>query len=157
MAALLSASTSRSLSDRRRPVSAQDLEGSALVSAMMRTPVAMGENAFGTREVAAIVAGHAAAIVMLDLQRCGGPTGWLEAATIVASSGLAVSNHLFTEVSIHLLAACHQPFLVEYMPGWWNELYDPPLSITAGRVAPTSEAGIGRRFSPRVRSALQVS
>jgi L-alanine-DL-glutamate epimerase-like enolase superfamily enzyme len=139
------------------PVSAQDLEGAALLSARVRTPVALGENAFGFQDIRTIVQCRSAAIVMLDLQHCGGPTGWLDSATAVEQSGLAVSNHLFTEVSIHLLASLHRPSLVEHMPGWWDDLYDSPLLATEGRIAPPTEPGIGRRFSERTRNALEVS
>jgi mandelate racemase len=137
------------------PISALDVAGTGQLAQRLRTPLAMGENAFGSRDVAAIIEHRAAAIVMLDLQHCGGPTGWLDAATMVQQHGLAVSNHLFTEVSVHLLAAVHRPLIVEFMPGWWDELYDEPLAFPAGRIAPSSGAGIGRRFSSKVRNALR--
>jgi len=65
--------------------------------------------------MASLIESRGAAVLMPDLQHCGGPTGFLQAAAQAHLSGLPVSNHLFIETNVHLLAACTNAYLVEYM------------------------------------------
>ncbi len=99
------------------PVDVADVAGMARIAAAIRTPVAAEESVFGTEGMRPLVEHDAAAVLMPDLQHCGGPTGFLLAAAQAQLAGLPISNHLFIEVSIHLLAACPNALVVEYMPG----------------------------------------
>lgn len=136
------------------PVPVDDVTGMARIAAAIRTPVAAGESVFGTEGLRPLIEHHAAAVLMPDLQHCGGPTGFLLAATQAQLAGLPVSNHLFIETSIHLLAACPNAYIVEYMPGWWDDLFERPPEIVDGRIRPDEDPGVGVRFREDAAAAL---
>jgi len=136
------------------PVAVDDVAGMAQVAAAISTPVAAGESVFGTEGLRPLIEHRAAAVLMPDLQHCGGPTGFLLAAAQAQLAGLPVSNHLFLETSVHLLAACPNAYIVEYMPGWWDDLYERPPQITDGVVRPGEEPGIGVRFRDDAAATL---
>ena len=91
---------------------------------------------------------------MPDLQHCGGPTGFRKVAALAENAHVPISNHLFTQVSVHLMAAAPNGLIVELMPGWWDDLFDRTLNISNGMIRPPSEAGIGYRFSDSARNLL---
>ncbi len=136
------------------PVPVDDVAGMAAVAAAIRTPVAAGESVFGTEGLRPLIEHKAAAVLMPDLQHCGGPTGFLLAAAQAQLAGLPVSNHLFLETSIHLLAACPNAYIVEYMPGWWDDLFERPPRITNGCIRPSEDPGIGVRFRDDAAATL---
>jgi len=140
----------------KEPVAVEDVAGMAQVAAAVHTPIAAGETVFGTAGMASLIESRAAAVLMPDLQHCGGPTGFLQAAAQAHLSGLPVSNHLFIETSVHLLAACTNAYLVEYMPGWWDDLFDQPPRISRGMIHPADEPGIGVRFRDDAATSLQT-
>ncbi len=136
------------------PVDVDDVAGLAQIAAAIRTPVAAGESVFGTEGLRPLIEHEAAAVLMPDLQHCGGPTGFLLAAAQAQLAGLPISNHLFIETSVHLLAACPNAYLVEYMPGWWDELFERPPAISGGTIRPREEPGIGVRFREDATATL---
>ena len=137
------------------PVAVDDVVGMAQVAAAIRTPVAAGETVFGTAGMAPLIEAGAASVLMPDLQHCGGPTGFLLCAVQAELAGLPVSNHLFVETSVHLLAACPNAYVVEYMPGWWDDLFDRPPLIERGLIRPGDEPGVGVRFRQDASAALR--
>jgi mandelate racemase len=137
------------------PVDALDFEGHAAVAAAVATPVAAGETLFWRRELLGLVEAGGADVLMPDLQHCGGPSGFLEALRDPRIRGLPVSNHLFPEASVHLLCAAGSPSIVEWMPGWWDELFDRLPDVVDGAIRPPEEPGIGYRLSERAAGALQ--
>lgn len=136
------------------PVDVEDVAGMARIAATVRTPVAAGESVFGAAGLRPLIEQNAAAVLMPDLQHCGGPTGFLLAAAQAQLAGLPISNHLFIEVSIHLLAACPNAYIVEYMPGWWDDLFHRPPDIRNGTLRPSDEPGIGVRFRDDAEATL---
>ena len=137
------------------PVDALDFQGSAAVANAVKTPVAAGEGLFGKRELADLAAAGGASVLMPDLQHCGGPTGFVAALLDPRIAAMRISNHLFAEVSVHLLSICPNAEIVELMPGWWDELFDRPLDVVEGMIAPSETPGIGHRFSDTVRHFLE--
>ncbi len=128
------------------PIDADDVVGYARIADAVSTPIAAGETVFGAAGMQPLIDQGAAAVLMPDLQHCGGPTGFMKVATQADLAGLQISNHLFTQVSIHLLAACRNALIVEHMPGWWDQLFDRPLDVRLGMLRPPDEPGIGYRF-----------
>ena len=136
------------------PVDASNLDGCARVAAAITTPVAAGETAFGVAGFRPLIERQAAGILMPDLQHCGGPSGFMRVAIQADLANLPISSHLFAQVSIHLLAACRNALIVEYMPGWWDDLFDRPLDISGGVIRPPEDPGIGFRFSDATSQQL---
>jgi len=136
------------------PVDVVNIDGSAKVAATIDTPVATGETVFGVAGFRPLIEQRAAGILIPDLQHCGGPTGFLRVAVQAELANLPICSHLFTQASVHLLAASRNALIVEYMPGWWDDLFDRPLDIDGGNIRPPREPGVGVRFSAAVRHQL---
>lgn len=136
------------------PVAMSEPAACSRLAAATWTPIAGGEGAFAGAEISRLLAARAVDVLMCDLQHCGGPTGFLQVAAEAEWCGLPVSNHLFSEVSLHLLAACPNAAIVEQMPGWWDDLYERPVEIVRGIAHLSAEAGIGVRLAPAVRAQL---
>jgi L-alanine-DL-glutamate epimerase-like enolase superfamily enzyme len=96
------------------PTRADDFAGHARIAAECRTPIQIGENFWGPHDLAKSLSAGASDFVMLDVMKIGGITGWLGAVSQVRAAGLAVSSHLFPELSAQLLAVCLQPHWLEY-------------------------------------------
>lgn len=139
------------------PVDMSNVEGCARVAAHITTPVAAGEAVFGTAGFRPLIEQRAAGILMPDLQHCAGPSGFMRVATQADLANLPISSHLFTQVSIHLLAACRNALIVEYMPGWWDGLFESPLDISGGVIRPPQDPGIGYLFSEAASQQLTTA
>ena len=92
---------------------------------------------------------------MFDLMRIRGVTGWLRAAAVAEAAGIQVSSHLFPEVSAHLLAATPTAHWLEYVD-WANPIFSEPLSVTAGRVQPSTSPGTGVSWDEAAVNAFAV-
>jgi L-alanine-DL-glutamate epimerase-like enolase superfamily enzyme len=125
------------------PVAASDLRGTAAIADAVATPLAAGESLPGARAFAELVALGAADVAMPDLGHCGGITGLVEVAAALETAGTPVSAHLFTEVSAHILCGCSTGLILEYMPGWWDGLFEESLEFEGGTLAPPDRPGIG--------------
>jgi mandelate racemase len=124
------------------PIRHDDYRGSARLAASLTTPVQIGENFAGSRALSLALAQTASDLVMPDLERIGGVTGWLEAAALANVAGVPLSSHLYPEVSVHLLAASPTAHWLEYVD-WASPILEEPLPVADGQVAPPDRAGTG--------------
>src|SRR6202044_3956821 len=85
------------------PLRYDDLDGHARIARDIATPVMLGENFSGPRAMHDAIGAQACDLVMPDLMRIGGVTGWLQAAAVADVAGLPMSSHLYPEVSGHLM------------------------------------------------------
>src|SRR6201993_363710 len=69
------------------PVRHDDYAASAELAALLRTPVQIGENFAGPRAMSLALQHHASDLVMTDLERIGGVSGWLDAAALADAAG----------------------------------------------------------------------
>lgn len=129
------------------PLDVSDVEGLAEIVRSISTPIAAGETVFGVRGASELIDHHALSVLMPDLQHCGGPTGFQRVSLLAQNAHIAISNHLFTQTSVHLMMAAPNALVVELMPGWWDDLFGQPLDITAGMIRPPTGSGIGFRFA----------
>jgi len=121
------------------------------VAAALDTPIASGETEYGWLGMKRYLDARAADILMPDLQRMGGVTGYLRAVDVCEAYQTPVSSHLFVEVSGHVVAAAGRASLLEHMD-WWVGLFDEPLPIVDGHVVLSERPGIGVGLD---RKALQ--
>jgi mandelate racemase len=105
------------------PLRYDDLAGHARLARDIATPVMLGENFYGPRAMADAIQAQACDLVMPDLMRIGGVTGWLQAAALADSAGLPMSSHLYPEVSGHLLRVTPTQHWLE-----WQDWADPILA-----------------------------
>jgi len=129
------------------PVRHDDYRHMALIAQAVRTPIQIGENFTGLPPMAAALAEAACDLVMPDLDRIGGVTGWQRAAGLAASYGREMSSHLFPEVSAHLMAATPTAHWLEYVD-WAAPLLQEPLSIVDGDAVIPQTPGNGLRWDP---------
>jgi len=113
------------------PALADDYAGYAQIRGKVGTPIQMGENWWGTHEMAKCVAAGACDLGMPDAMKIGGVTGWLRAAAIAEAAGLPVSSHLFPEISAHLLAVSPTSHWLEYVD-WAVPVLREPLKPDNG-------------------------
>lgn len=113
------------------PTLAHDYAGHAMVAREARTPIQCGENWWGTLDMQHAIEAHASDLVMPDVMKIGGVTGWLRAATLAHTHGLRVSNHLWPEISARLLCCTPTAHWLEYAD-WWNPILAEPLRIEKG-------------------------
>ena len=124
------------------PTSADDVIGHARISNEVHAPVQIGENWWGTHDMAKSLAGGASDLVMPDVMKIGGVTGWLRAAALAEAAGTPMSCHLFPEISSHLLAVTPTAHWLEYVD-WVTPLLTDPPRFEDGGVRPTNAPGSG--------------
>jgi mandelate racemase len=97
------------------PTLADDYAGHAAIRREAKTPIQIGENWWGPREMSKAIAAGASDFVMPDAMKIGGVTGWLRAAALAEPAGLPMSCHLFPEISAHLLGVTPTCHWLEYI------------------------------------------
>jgi mandelate racemase len=124
------------------PIRHDDLEGNAAIAAASSVPLQLGENFGGVEPMAAMLRAQACDLVMPDLARIGGVTGWRNAAALAAANNRPMSSHLFPEVSAHLLAATPTADWLEYVD-WADAIVQEPLRIVDGMAIVPDRPGSG--------------
>ncbi|MGI9311562.1 MAG: mandelate racemase/muconate lactonizing enzyme family protein [bacterium] len=128
------------------PVAAHDLRGHAQVTAALATDIASGENEYTRFGMQAMIAHAACDILMPDLQRIGGLSEMLRAASLASAHHLAVSTHMFTEHSLCIAGAAANCISVEHMP-WFAELFNEELELINGELKIPRRPGTGFTFN----------
>jgi len=124
------------------PVLAEDYAGMAAVAREAATPIQAGENWWGPLEFAKAIDAGASDLLMPDVMKTFGITGWMDIAALAAVRGLRVSCHLFPEVSAQLLAATPTAHWLEYAE-WWSPVVRDPLEVRDGMAIPSLHPGSG--------------
>src|SRR4028118_195224 len=129
------------------PVRHDDLAGCARVAAAPESPVQLGENFSFPGDVARALSAGACDLVMPDLERIGGVSGWVQAAGIAAAAGVEMSSHLFPEVSAQLLCATPTAHWLEHVD-WADALLAEPLRVRDGLAETPARPGNGLDWDP---------
>ena len=124
------------------PIRHDDQRGNAAIAAALELPLQIGENFNGAHDLAQALDARACDLVMPDVARIGGVSGWMEAAAIAAARGVPMSSHLMPELSGQLLAATPTCDWLEYVD-WADMLLQEPLRIEAGRALVADRPGAG--------------
>jgi mandelate racemase len=115
------------------PLRYDDLDGHARLARDIATPVMLGENFYGPRAMLAAIRAQACDLVMPDLMRIGGVTGWLQAAAIADGFGIPMSSHLYPEVSGHLLRVTPGRQWLEWQD-WAHPVLAHPFEVRSGQL-----------------------
>lgn len=97
------------------PVAAEDLQGHAKVRAAVGVSIQTGENWWFPRDAERAISAGACDMMMPDLMKIGGITGWLSVMGMAAAASMPVSSHLFVEASAHVLPVTPTCHWLEYM------------------------------------------
>ena len=124
------------------PVRHDDYAGAASLARELKMPVQIGENFSLPAAMETALAAKASDLVMPDLERIGGVTGWLRAAEIAAASRMPMSSHLYPEFSAHLLAATPTAHWLEYVD-WADKIVSEPLEVADGHAIVPQRPGSG--------------
>lgn len=136
------------------PLAYDDLDGHAQLAALLATPIQLGENFWGPRDLHRALQLRACDLVMPDLMRIGGVSGWLRAAPIAAAAGIPVSSHLYPEVAAHLLRVTETAHWLEWQD-WADPLLEEPYRVVEGELRIPDRPGIGLAWDEdRVRAHL---
>ncbi|MGQ0750771.1 MAG: mandelate racemase/muconate lactonizing enzyme family protein [Betaproteobacteria bacterium] len=126
-------------------VAADDYPGLASVTAALATPIAAGEYVYGAVPFRHMLEARSVDIVMIDVLRAGGITQWLKIAGMAEAFNLPVVNHLYPEISVHLVAAVPNGLTVEYMP-WSARIYKEVPVPVKGELAVPQKPGLGLEY-----------
>jgi mandelate racemase len=124
------------------PIRHDDYRGAAKLARELATPVQIGENFSLVHGMEEALAADACDLVMPDLERIGGVTGWQRAALLSAGGRKPMSSHLFPETSAHLLAVTPTCHYLEYVD-WANVILEQPLRIVDGEAVIPDRPGSG--------------
>ncbi len=127
------------------PVLAHDYAAFVQLAQVTRTPLQAGENWWGPLDFRHALNAGVRELVMPDVMKCGGVTGWQQIASMASVYGVPVSSHLWPEISAHLLCATPTAHWLEYTD-WWNPILQAPLRIEKGLAQVSTEPGSGIRF-----------
>jgi mandelate racemase len=138
------------------PLAYNDLRGYAQLTRELDTPVQIGENFYGPRELWRAIQLSACDYVMPDLMRIGGVSGWLRAAPIAAAAGIEVSTHLYPEVSAHLMRITETAHWLEWQD-WVNPILAEPFELAAGRLTVPERPGCGIEWDEHAVQRFQLA
>ena len=88
------------------------------------------------------LAAKACDVVMVDLMRIGGVTGWLRSAAVAAAYEVPLSNHLYPEMSAHLLRVSDSAHWLEWLD-WGIPVIAEPFALENGHLVIPDKPGTG--------------
>jgi mandelate racemase len=124
------------------PIAYDNVRGYAQLAQQVRTPLQMGENYYGSRDLFTFLSAGAVHYAMADLMRIGGVTGWLRTANLAGAAGVQFSNHLYPEISAHLMRVTPSAHWLEWVD-WANPILAEPLQPKNGEITAPSRPGSG--------------
>jgi mandelate racemase len=124
------------------PIVYDNLAGYAQLTRELDTPVQLGENFYGPRDVYKAICAGAGDYMMPDLMRIGGVSGWLRGAPIAAAAGIQLSTHLYPEAAAHLLRVTETAHWLEWQD-WADPILKAPFPVKDGAVTIPNRPGIG--------------
>lgn len=124
------------------PIRHDDLPGNAAIAAALTLPLQLGENFNSPAAMLEALQARACDLVMPDVARIGGVTGWMQAAGVAEAHGIPMSSHLMPEVSAHLLAATPTAHFLEYVD-WTDAIAAEPVKIVDGCWPVSGKPGTG--------------
>lgn len=128
------------------PILYDDFAGCRRLAADLATPLQIGENFYGPRDLHKALAMEACDLVMPDFMRIGGVTGFLRAAAIAGAGGIPVSTHLYPEVAAHVLRVTETAHWLEWQ-NWADPLLEAPYPVADGLMAIPDKPGLGLEWN----------
>ena len=124
------------------PIVYDNLDGYTQLAAELKTPLQIGENFYGPREMHKALQKKACDLVMPDFMRIGGVTGWLRAASIAGASGIPISTHLYPEVAAHVMRVTESAHWLEWQD-WADPILEEPFKVQDGNLLIPDRPGVG--------------
>jgi mandelate racemase len=128
------------------PIVYDNLDGYRQLAAELETPVQIGENFYGPRDMHAALQHKACDFVMPDFMRIGGVTGWLRAAAIAGAAGMPMSTHLYPEVAAHVMRVTETAHWLEWQD-WADPILQKPYAIKDSLLHIPEVPGLGLEWN----------
>ena len=138
------------------PIRHDDLPGNAEIARSIDLPLQLGENFDGPKALLQALQAGACDLVMPDVARIGGVTGWMQAAGVAEAHGVPMSSHLMPEVSAQLLAATPTCHWLEYVD-WTDAIAAEPVKIHNGHWPMTNRPGSGLAWDPDAVARYRIA
>ena len=128
------------------PIVYDNLDGYVQLAAELKTPIQIGENFYGPRDLHQAVQRKACDYVMPDFMRIGGVTGWLRSAAITGAAGIPMSTHLYPEVAAHVMRVTETAHWLEWQD-WADPILQRPYEIKDGLLHLPNVPGVGLEWN----------
>lgn len=128
------------------PIVYDNLDGYAKLAAELNTPLQIGENFYGPREMHKAIQKNACDLVMPDFMRIGGVTGWMRAAAIAGAAGIPMSTHLYPEVGAHMMRVTETAHWLEWQD-WADPILKTPYQLKDGQLQIPDVPGVGLEWN----------
>src|SRR6202048_83684 len=138
------------------PIVYDNLDGYVRLAAEVKTPIQIGENFYGPRDLHTALQRKACDLVMPDFMRIGGVTGWLRAAAIAGVAGIPMSTHLYPEVAAHVMRVTETAHWLEWQD-WADPVLQKPYEIRDGLLHIPDVPGVGLEWNEEAVAASQAN
>jgi mandelate racemase len=138
------------------PIVYDNLDGFAQLAAELKTPIQIGENFYGPRDMHAALQKKACDLVMPDFMRIGGVTGWLRSAAIAGAAGVPMSTHLYPEVAAHVMRVTETAHWLEWQD-WAEPILQRPYEIRSSLLHIPDVPGVGLEWDEDAVAKYLVS
>lgn len=128
------------------PIVYDNYSGYAQLAAELKTPIQIGENFYGPRDLHMALQMKACDLVMPDFMRIGGVTGWLKAAAIAEVAGIPMSTHLYPEVAAQVMRVTQTAHWLEWQD-WADPILQKPYEIHDGLLYVPDTPGVGLEWN----------
>jgi mandelate racemase len=128
------------------PIVYDNYDGYARLAADIATPIQIGENFYGPRDMHAALRAKSCDLVMPDFMRIGGVTGWLRAAAIAGAAGIPMSTHLYPEVGAHVMRVTETAHWLEWQD-WADPILQRPYEVRDGLLHIPDVPGVGLEWN----------
>ncbi len=137
------------------PIVYENLDGFAQLAGELKTPIQIGENFYGPRELYKALQRKACDLVMPDFMRIGGVTGWLRAAAIAGAAGIPMSTHLYPEVAAQVMRVTETAHWLEWQ-NWADPILQKPYEMNNGLLHIPDVPGVGLEWNESAVAAARV-
>jgi mandelate racemase len=138
------------------PIVYDDMDGYVRLAADIKTPIQIGENFYGPRDLHQALQRNACDLVMPDFMRIGGVTGWLRAAAIAGMAGVPMSTHLYPEVAAHMMRVTETAHWLEWQD-WATPILQKPYEVKSGLLHIPDVPGVGLEWNEDAVAASQAN
>jgi len=134
------------------PVLADDIAGCAEVARAIGIPVATGENNYTCFEFRELIERRAARYLMPDVCRALGFSETLRIGHLAAAHEVALAPHVAHELSLHVVGALSNGFLVEFIDWTPPDLFEEMPVCSDGHFAIPDRPGHGMALAKGARA-----
>ena len=134
------------------PILYDNYEGYAELRRQLKTPLMIGENFYGPRELYKAIAAGTCDLCMPDFMRIGGVSGWMRSVPIAAAAGIPVSTHLYPEVGAHVMRVTEGAHWLEWQD-WGEPILQDPYPVRDSMLEIPNKPGLGLDWDEDVVAA----